>query len=218
MRSSLRLRSARGVNVYATRVPSGETAASVSSPSASSGPCSRASGRGPASPRETTARRVYSPSSTGTTSPSSVIHLGPPQATSATSTSGRGGPPAAGTRDSRPSSTYATVVPSGESCGLASSQYGIGWRPVVTRSGTRSSRSRSHTSEVSRSWTKRSRRPSAEMDRERGRSTSAIASSVQCGADSASATAGAGAPPYSSFPTQKLRSLTGGEPTREASL
>ena len=118
------------------------------------------------------------------------------------STSFRGGPPSVETSQTWPWSAYATCEPSGERRGSVSSQYGIGSRPVVSRRGSRSARSSSQTSDVSRSWMKTQVRPSAPSVSERGRSVAAIASSRQCGGGFRSLRGCEGAPSTSSFPIQ----------------
>ena len=124
----------------------------------------------------TTARReVWSSRSTEMTRRASSIHTGDEPSTSL-----RGGPPATGTSQMKPSSPYATVEPSGESSGVMSSQNGAGSRPVVSRRGVGSSSVIVQTSEVSgRSWMKTSVRPSAPIVRLRGRSVTATVSSRQ---------------------------------------
>src|SRR5688572_25196410 len=71
---------------------------------------------------------------------------------------------------------------------------------------SRFARSRSQTSDVSRSWMNAMRSPVGEGARERARSVAAIASSVHCDAVGASRRVGVGTPPNSSFP---IHSSTG---------
>src|SRR5688572_28358739 len=67
---------------------------------------------------------------------------------------------------------------------------------------SRFDRSRSQTSDVSRSWMNAIRSPAGEGARERARSVAAIASRVHCEAVGASRRVGVGTPPNSSFPIQ----------------